>query len=230
MIDEALLARITVIVPAAGKGVRMGARKQWAQVNGQPLLHHTLSSMLQLGAREVVLVVSADDDGYKQVPLCQACRIVLGGATRADSVLAALTSMQVDRTDWVLVHDGARPCVRLEDIRHLIATVSDHEVGGILATPIVETVKQVVHGEIERTLDRRLLWAAQTPQMFRYGLLRDSLESVGASTSEITDDASALEIAGFHPRIVEGHSDNIKVTTPEDLLLASRILEYRSSP
>jgi 2-C-methyl-D-erythritol 4-phosphate cytidylyltransferase len=126
--------------------------------------------------------------------------------------------------DWVLVHDAARPCITSADIHHLIAVLMNDAVGGILALSSPDTLKQVQAGSITGTLDRSHIWRALTPQMFRYGLLKSALEAAEGNAA-ITDEASALELQGLQPKIVEGRADNIKITRPEDLALAQFYLE-----
>ncbi len=143
-----------------------------------------------------------------------------GGAERADSVANALTDLLARdsrREDWVLVHDAARPCLSLHDLSTLIDRLSPDEVGGILAIPMTDTTKRVSDGEILETIDRDSLWRAQTPQMFRLGLLHDALDAALAAGHPVTDEASAMEWAGYRPKIVAGSTDNLKVTLPEDL-------------
>jgi 2-C-methyl-D-erythritol 4-phosphate cytidylyltransferase len=216
--------RLSIIVAAAGKGLRMGADKpkQYLLLDGKPVLQHTLERLAQVHARETVLVVSPDDDEIESVPGTGTCRVVTGGVTRADSVLNALRAIECDPADWVLVHDGVRPCIRLEDIMRLMEIVGDDEVGGLLAVPVVETVKRAdAEGRVEATESRDDLWLAQTPQVFRYGKLRSALEAAKETGVEVTDEASAIERAGHRPCLVEGSRDNIKVTTAEDLDLAA---------
>jgi 2-C-methyl-D-erythritol 4-phosphate cytidylyltransferase len=135
-------------------------------------------------------------------------------------------SAQAD--DWVLVHDAARPCVRQQDLRLLIDTLEDHTVGGLLGTPVHDTMKKTdVQGVIIETLERNFLWHACTPQMFRYGLLRAALIKALEDGYEVTDEASAMEHAGYRPLMVEGHADNIKITRPEDLPLAEYFLQQQ---
>jgi 2-C-methyl-D-erythritol 4-phosphate cytidylyltransferase len=153
---------------------------------------------------------------------------VAGGAERCDSVLAGLDALtgQTPERGWVLVHDAARPCVLTADIARLIGEVSAREVGGILAEPIVDTVKQAGEdGLVSRTLDRSRLWRAQTPQMFRLGLLREALLQAAREGLALTDEASAMEAAGHPVQLVAGSSSNLKVTVPEDLALARFYLQ-----
>jgi 2-C-methyl-D-erythritol 4-phosphate cytidylyltransferase len=143
-------------------------------------------------------------------------------------VLSALKSIRsfASDNDWVLVHDAARPCITATDIRHLINTLANDEVGGILALSSHDTLKNVQGNSITGTLDRSHIWRALTPQMFRYGLLKSALEAAEGNPA-ITDEASALELQGLQPKIVEGRPDNIKITRPEDLALAQFYMEHQ---
>lgn len=230
------MARFWAVVPAAGVGKRMGGPvpKQYLQIAGQPVLQHTLQRLLSVERIAGVVVALSPDDGYwADLPVSadSRIRIAAGGQERADSVLSALDTLsQLARsTDWVLVHDAARPCVRPADIDHLMDTLADHAVGGILAVPVSDTLKQVESLAITATLDRTLVWRAQTPQMFRLGLLREALIRARALGQVVTDEASALELQGYRPGIVEGQADNIKITRPEDMALATFYLEQRST-
>jgi 2-C-methyl-D-erythritol 4-phosphate cytidylyltransferase len=224
------LGRVSIIVPAAGKGMRMGGAvaKQYQPLNGQPVLQHTLERMISLGAREVVLVVAADDCHHVAVPGVRQCTVVRGGETRAQSVKNALDHLQAGAEDWVLVHDGVRPCVRREDILRLIDRVGEHVVGGILAVPVVDTVKQLGDDERTITLSRSGLWLAQTPQLFRYPVLQRALEQAMRYDRRVTDESSAVEAMGQNPLLVEGHRDNIKITADGDLALAAFYLQQQA--
>lgn len=223
-----------IIVPAAGVGARMGAGypKQYLPLVGKTVIEHTLDRLLTLpNVAGVYLVLSENDSYWNQLPLAHNPSIhrVAGGDERCDSVLNALEQLQDKAlpTDWVLVHDAARPCVHLQSILYLIEQLKDHPVGGILGIPVSDTLKQVDDFVIGSTVDRRSLWQAQTPQMFRVGLLRDCLQRGLAEGKLITDESSALEAYGYQPLIVQGRSDNIKVTRPEDLAIAAMILQQQ---
>jgi len=228
------------IIPAAGVGARMGGDrpKQYLPLAGQTVIEHSLDRLLDHpGISGAVVAISATDAywaglAYRHQKIVQ---IAAGGAERCDSVLNALQLLleTADKDDWVLVHDAARPCVRETDISRLIACGAQHPVGGILAVPVKDTIKQSLAGEgnvIATTIDRSRLWHAQTPQMFRLGVLHDALSRALAAKASITDEASALEWAGHTPLLVEGHGDNIKITRPEDLPLAEfYFLQERST-
>lgn len=222
-----MLASVTIIVAAAGKGVRFGSdvAKQYLDIDGKPVLQHSLERLRALGPKEIVLVVAADDELYRQVPAAANCRIVIGGETRADSVLNALEALSLSSDDWVMVHDAARPCFRMEDVHQLMLRAAQNEAGGLLAQRVVETVK--LADEYEQSVsteNRDALWLAQTPQCFRYGLLKRAMIDALRSGVAVTDESSALEFAGYRPVLVEGARSNIKVTRPSDLDLARWLL------
>lgn len=227
------------VVPAAGVGRRMGADipKQYLRLGGRTVLEHTLTALAgpltDIGALAgVVVAISAEDPYWSGLSIELACPLLTapGGAERADSVLNALAALyeQAADADWVLVHDAARPCVRREDLATLIAELRDDPVGGLLAVPVRDTMKQAdAEQRCAATVDRNRLWHALTPQMFRLGALRDALQTARAAGIAVTDDASAMEHAGLRPRLVEGHADNLKITRPEDLALAEFYLRQQ---
>lgn len=224
------------IVPAAGSGRRMqnAAPKQYLNLNGKPVLFHTLQRLDALrGLHGVVLVLSPGDrqwSAIKTVGPDMTAPVILceGGEERSESVLnglIALAGHAVD-DDWVLVHDAARPCVRVADMLRLLHAVEQHPAGGMLAVPVADTLKRsTAVNAVEKTVDRSELWAAQTPQLFRYALLRDALAEARKKSVPITDEASAVEAAGHEPLLVMGSPDNIKITWPADLNLASLVLQ-----
>lgn len=222
-----------MIVPAAGIGARMGANlpKQYLSLGNKTLLEHTLERLLQLPFIESLLLVLHPQDSYwHTLAPSQDARIqvVTGGNERSDSVLNALNSLApiAAEHDWVLVHDAARPCISLSSVQDLCHQLREHPVGGILGVPVSDTVKYVNSDEtIQHTVDRRQLWQAQTPQMFRFGLLRNCLIRAAQENKPVTDEASALEAYGYAPRMIYGRGDNIKITRPEDLRLAQWILQ-----
>ncbi|MGR4067278.1 2-C-methyl-D-erythritol 4-phosphate cytidylyltransferase [Billgrantia sp. C5P2] len=223
--------RLWLVVPAAGRGRRMGAAlpKQYLMLAGRPVLAHTLARLHRaFPEARLCLCLDPDDAHFDPawVPFAQWGRSP-GGAERADSVRQALASFadEAEDDDWVLVHDVARPCVRVDDLTHLYAALRQDPVGGLLATPAADTMKRDDgQGRVARTEARVGLWQAQTPQGFRYGLLRRALGEAAASGLEITDEASAVEAMGLAPQLVPGRRDNIKITHPEDLALAGHIL------
>jgi 2-C-methyl-D-erythritol 4-phosphate cytidylyltransferase / 2-C-methyl-D-erythritol 2,4-cyclodiphosphate synthase len=226
--------RLFALVPCAGVGLRAGAAgpKQYAHLAGRALVSHTLRALLRVARLQAVLVVLADDDAlFEQAvpefsgPLCWWVR--RGGATRAQTVangLNALRERGADDNDWVLVHDAARALIQPQWIDRLIDECLDDDVGGLLALPLADTLKAERDGRSAATVDRTDKWAAQTPQMFRIGVLRDALARAGDA---VTDEASAIEASGLRPRLVMGDATNIKVTWPEDLARAQALLAVR---
>lgn len=217
-------ARLFAVVPAGGTGTRMGMPlpKQYLSVNGRTLAEHTLSRLLSLARIEKVIVATAKDDlWWPQLGVAHHPRVqsALGGDTRAASVLSCLEllSQQAKDSDWVLVHDMARPCIRLSDIEKLLQVCEAQ--GAILALPVTDTIKQADNDHIAATLARDAIWRALTPQCFPLGALRDALRDGLARNLPITDEASAMEAQGWQPRLVEGRADNLKVTLPSDLPL-----------
>lgn len=221
-----------VVVPAAGIGARMAADypKQYLPLLGKTVIEYTLTCLLKTpNISGVYVALSEQDVFWSQLPIASnpLIQCVEGAAERAGSVLNALEALfsVAKDDDWVLVHDAARPCIRLQDIEHLISIVGDHDVGGILGVPVSDTLKKVSNDCIDSTLDRRDLWQAQTPQMFRVGLLRSCLQRAIVEKKIITDEASAVEMFGYHPLIIKGRSSNLKITYPEDLAIASLLLQ-----
>ncbi|MFI3219754.1 MAG: 2-C-methyl-D-erythritol 4-phosphate cytidylyltransferase [Methylococcales bacterium] len=218
--------KIWAVVPAAGVGKRMNADrpKQYLELAGKTVIEHTLSRLLQAEVFAAVAVAISEEDPYwSELSIANHEKIITaaGGKERADSVLSGLHAIRTQATDddWVLVHDAARPCITHADIHHLIESLINDEVGGILALPCADTLKNVQGKNILGTVDRSVIWRALTPQMFRYGTLKTALEHA-VGNPVITDEASALELQGLQPKIVEGRPDNIKITRPEDLALA----------
>lgn len=229
--------RYWVVVPAAGMGARMGSEipKQYLLLGSKTILEHTLERLLKLPLLAgVVVAVSKTDLLWPTLAISKHSLIhtAEGGTERANSVLNGLNYLneKIQPDDWVLVHDAARPCVTLTNISVLCESMQNDDVGGILAVPVSDTLKYVsADNVIDNTVDRRCLWRAQTPQMFRYQLLRDCLIQTMARNENITDEASALELCGYTPKVVEGREDNIKITRPDDLLLAAFILQQQET-
>ncbi|MFO7994017.1 MAG: 2-C-methyl-D-erythritol 4-phosphate cytidylyltransferase [Marinobacter sp.] len=228
--------RYWLIVPAAGSGQRMKADcpKQYLRLNQRFIIDITLTRLLDNAVFSGCMVATGPNDRWWSETRASKDRRIntcIGGAERAESVLAALDALS-DRAsdeDWVLVHDAARPCLDPDDLVRLISELADHPVGGLLATPVADTLKRTGPGrhDVEATVDRRNLWRALTPQMFRFLALKQALESAIDSGYPVTDEASAIEFAGQIPCIVEGRPDNIKITVPADLALAGFILERK---
>jgi 2-C-methyl-D-erythritol 4-phosphate cytidylyltransferase len=222
-------SRYFALIPAAGVGARMGATspKQYLKIGGKPMLRHTLDAFLSSELIAHTFVVVSPDDPYIDAVAPHHGVTVLrcGGTSRMESVrngLAVLAST-LSRADWVLVHDAARPGLTAELIEKLITGTGDHPAGGLLALPVVDTVKRGIDGEAAGTVPRSGLWLAQTPQMFRYELLREAL-AAAIDPDSITDDASAVEALGLSPKLVEGHPRNLKVTLPDDVRIAEMYL------
>ena len=220
------------VVPAAGRGQRFGAErpKQYLTLAGRPILEHSLRAVLDHDDVDGVVVVLSPDDsdwpgwrdiGGKPVITC------VGGAERADSVLAGLHALPATVSDdqWVLVHDAARPCLRARDLARLLAVGQADPVGALLAAPVRDTLKRADQvGRSQATEPREWLWRALTPQLFRRGGLTRALEAVLRAGVRVTDEAMAMERLGLRPCLVEGGEDNIKITTPADLALAEFLL------
>ena len=222
---------VWAVVPAAGKGARMGAEvpKQYLKLAGKSVLEHTLGLLTEQPViAGVIVAVAADDELWPGVraSLANPVTTVTGGAERCHSVLAGITALHdAGDDDWVMVHDAARPCLRAGDIERMVTELAGHAVGGILAAPVRDTLKRGNdRGDIIATVDRSNLWHALTPQMFRVGVLRAALDDALERGLVVTDEAQAIEAAGLVPRIVEGHGDNLKITHPADLALAEMIL------
>ena len=208
-----------------------GGPKQYLPLAGRPMLWHAVRALC-VPRVETVFVVLAPDDavfathdwsefGERVQPL------YCGGETRRDSVynglVAAMAVLEAD--DWMLVHDAARPCLPAKDLDNLMRELEGDEVGGILAQPVVDTLKKVSANRIQSTEERAQFWLAQTPQMFRAGLLAQALAAASGSP---TDEASAVEQLGLKPRVVAGSRENLKVTWPEDVAIAEAILGRRA--
>ena len=227
------MPRHFAIVPAAGSGSRFGAEKpkQYLDLLGRPLIFHTLKALTACPDIERVWVVLAPDDPWWPRTDWSELGVKLetvrcGGATRAESVSNGLqaAAMVAADDDWVLVHDAARPCLSPAMLDALFADLANDPVGGILAVPVADTLKRAdAEQRVAATEPRDGLWQAQTPQMFRYGLLCDALQKC----RDVTDEAGAVEALGLKPKLVRGDATNLKVTYPADLPLAAMILRAR---
>jgi len=223
------------IIPAAGTGSRMGADipKQYLTLCGKTLIEHVITRFTSHPRISGVVVAIATNDQYwRQLKFLSAKPVIKtrGGAERCLSVLSALEALagKANDDDWVLVHDAARPCLRTTDLDLLINTLDGHPVGGLLAIPVRDTMKRSdAGGHVCETVDREGLWHALTPQMFRLGLLKQALHNAIDTGNLVTDDASAIELSGQSPLLVEGHADNIKVTRAEDLPLAEMFMNLQ---
>ena len=229
-----MTGRCWAVVPAAGAGARMGSAtpKQYLSLAGRRVIEWSLAPLLRLDEMATIVVAtSAGDPWWRDIaPGSDKLRRVDGGARRQDSVLLGLRALETvaDTDDWVLVHDAARPCLPDEDLAELLSRVAADSVGGLLACPVRDTLKHASgEGRVDRTIPRDDLWQALTPQVFRYGPLRAALESAAEAGVEVTDEAAAMERAGYSPLLVPGSPVNIKITRPGDIALASAFLEGR---
>jgi 2-C-methyl-D-erythritol 4-phosphate cytidylyltransferase len=225
------MTELHALVPAAGFGARMEHQlpKQYLPLAGKPLIFHALNTLCACAEISTVFVVLAPDDtlfhsydwshfGEKLQPL------YCGGVLRAETVLNGLLASEIEPDDWVLVHDAARPCLTQAHLAKLIAELRDDAVGGLLAVPMADTLKRADgEGRIQCTESRENLWQAQTPQMFRAGLLAQALQQCKA----VTDDASAVEALGLKPKLVLSDARNFKVTYPQDIKLAELLLQEK---
>ena len=236
------LPRYYALIPAAGIGLRLGAErpKQYVAIAGKPMLQHVLDTLaLCPQIEQSYVVVSPEDQLIDELVLPERCSVLrCGGATRQATVTQGLLAMgeqptpQLDANDWVLVHDAARPGLSVELVTRLIDQVKDDAVGGLLAMPVVDTMKRsdqqlAVDNTVraKETLPRSQLWAAQTPQMFRYGALLRALQQA----TDSTDEASAMEAMGLFPQLVLGSARNFKVTLQDDVGLAAWYLQSDAS-
>ena len=226
--------RCFALVPCAGLGQRAGTDgpKQYAPLAGRAVVAHTLAALAGVRRLSGVLVVVAPDDSQfeRHTPQFTGWLARCGGATRAQTVaqgLLALRGHGVGSDDWVLVHDAARCLLQPAWVDRLIDACLTDEVGGLLALPVADTLKQESEGRASSTVPRAGKWAAQTPQMFRLGLLQRALADAARSGEAVTDEASAIESLGLSPRLVPGDLENLKVTWPADFALAARLLETR---
>ncbi|HVJ11669.1 MAG TPA: 2-C-methyl-D-erythritol 4-phosphate cytidylyltransferase [Burkholderiales bacterium] len=220
------------LIPAAGTGSRIaaGAPKQYLPLAGRPMLWHAVRAVCVPPVEAVFVVLAPGDATFAAHDWSafgeQLEPLYCGGETRRDSVFNGIIAAKdvVEADDWLLVHDAARPCLPRQDLEKLVRETRDDEVGGILALPVAETVKRAMKDRIDSTEDREHLWLAQTPQMFRAGLLAQALRRAKGAP---TDEAAAVEQMGLKPRLVTGSRENLKVTWPEDLAIAESILKGR---
>lgn len=221
---------IAVIIPAAGYGKRMklSVPKQFIQVGGKSVLAHTVDKFhcwAKTYGRHIVIMVALSEMAElpKDVTNVVTC---LGGKERANSVSNAMEALhQVLQFDWVMVHDAARPLVRVNEIEKLYQALKEDEVGGLLAQKVTATVKRVEKGKVVETIPRDSLYLAQTPQLFRFDLLRRAL---GGDCAHFTDEAAGIEAMGLQPKVVEGSADNIKISTASDLAYFERLVRVQA--
>jgi len=219
-------------MPAAGSGQRFGQEipKQYMPLAGRTVIECSLEPFVaDPRCTAIVVAICAADGRFADLQVAGEAKLstVAGGAQRADSVLAALESMQAPDDEWVLVHDAARPCVSQAEIDALLEAAGVGEDGALLAVPLADTLKREAAGRVCETPSRDSLWRALTPQMFRLGDLRAALRAARAAGRSATDEAQALEWQGRQPRLVAGSALNLKITTAADLQLAAAILSQR---
>ncbi len=224
-----------VVLPAAGSGSRMknATPKQYLTINNTTVIEHAVKVFLDNSEVKMLMIcLQTGDRRFGDTRLAEHPKVetTLGGESRAESVLNGLLALRAHEHDWVLVHDAARPCLSNHLLERLIEQLRDDDVGGLLAVPAKDTLKQASQNQRSlATLDRSTIWQAQTPQMFRYGVLRESLIRALKQGVDITDEASAVEASGYQPKLVEGDARNLKVTTPDDLQLAEYLLTVEQS-
>jgi 2-C-methyl-D-erythritol 4-phosphate cytidylyltransferase len=230
-----MMSKYFAIIPAAGSGSRMknNLPKQYLPLAGRPMIYHALKTLCHFPKIASVFVILAPEDSewlkhdwseFSDKLIVLNC----GGTTRSMSILnglkAAPEKLSIGDSDWVLVHDAARPCLSEILLEKLVDELANEVVGGLLAVPLADTLKRSnVSSRVERTESRKDLWQAQTPQMFRYKLLVDALSR--PSSMAVTDDASAVEGLGLHPKLVLSDTHNLKITYPQDMILAELILQ-----
>lgn len=227
--------KLWAILPAAGSGSRFSKTelKQYQMIQEQTVLEHTVARLNQLPLAGYILAIGEQDNVAKTLPFSslEKAHFCLGGAERVNSVLNALIylSQIASEEDWVLVHDAARPCVSRDCLQQLVNAAMTKDQAAILAIPVRDTLKRVMTGsDIEETVDRSMLWQAQTPQMAKLGVLKRAIQQALKDGATITDEASALEHMGESVQVVQGRSDNIKITYPDDLELARLILQTQA--
>jgi len=223
--------KIIAVVPAAGNGSRMSLKfpKQYIKINNCTILEHSVNSLLtHPKIRRVVIVLNKLDNIFHSLSISSNPRVcsVFGGDCRSHSVLAGLLSIKND-ADWVIVHDAVRPCLQHEDLEKVINLVNTSRIGGILAFPVCDTIKYSDdNSNILCTINRNQLWYALTPQCFPLKLLKYCLKKSIKDGLNITDEASAIEYCGYHPEIIKGSNNNIKVTFPEDIILVTCLMKH----
>lgn len=225
--------KVIALIPAAGMGRRMaaGINKQYLLLGGKPIVAHTVSIFQEMeGVDEVYLVIPAEEIPYcreqvvERYGLTKVRSIVPGGAERQHSVLNGLRALEdVSDDDVILIHDGVRPFIPVRVIEEAVAVARKHD-GALVAVPAKDTIKLVAEGVVTETPPRERLWLAQTPQAFRYGIIRQAHESAASADYLGTDDASLVERLGLKVHVVQGDYRNIKITTPEDMQLAEAFL------
>jgi 2-C-methyl-D-erythritol 4-phosphate cytidylyltransferase len=221
------LIRVLALIPAAGTGSRAGAitPKQYVRLGDRTMLEHAIEAVLaDSRVSRVLVAVAPQDQRWPALSLDARARCApVGGASRAASVRNGLAALKPSNDDWVLVHDAARPCLTSAELARLLDAVQEDDVGGLLALPVADTLKRARDHRVVETVDRRSLWRALTPQIFRARVLSRALDGA-ASLDSVTDEAAAVEGLGMRPLLVPGDATNIKVTTAADWPLAEAIL------
>ena len=223
--------RIWAVIPAAGVGKRFSSDipKQYLPLSGIPVLLHSINKLLKFdGFEEILVALNPADTFWQKLNFTHPkVKTIHGGFERCNSVNSALEDLsgRAENGDWVLVHDAVRPCISDSDLKKITDIVHDEDVGGLLACPILDTIKEVDENlDVQKTIPREKLWSAMTPQIFRYELLKQALEAALVAGGSVTDEASAIESIGLTPRIVQGDKTNIKVTHSTDMVLAESII------
>ena len=224
---------LVAVIPAAGVGRRMGGviPKQYLRLAGRTVIEHAIQPLCDHPeVTTVVVSIGADDRYWRELSISThpKIKLVTGGDERCQSVLNALQWLANESlsSTWVMVHDAARPCLSTNDLNRLIELAMQQQDGALLGSQVKDTIKKVTKDSnvVDETIDRSNLWRAQTPQMFPLDLLTKAMTDATAQSYIVTDEASAMELAGYSPVIVEGSENNIKVTNPEDLQLAEYYL------
>lgn len=233
------ITSLAVVIPAAGVGKRMQANcpKQYLKINELTILEHTALRLLSHpNVGLVVIALGKNDEYFPQTSLCNLpnVQVVIGGNERVDSVLAGLKVINNDIYPWAMVHDAARPCVTHQDISNLISQCMHYDQGGLLASPVRDTMKQAsistaetVKNSVDKTIERNHLWHAFTPQMYKTDELILAIEAGLNKQMNITDESSAIEMFGLPSQLIEGRGDNIKITRKDDLAMAAFILQQQ---
>ncbi|TXJ10345.1 MAG: 2-C-methyl-D-erythritol 4-phosphate cytidylyltransferase [Acinetobacter sp.] len=221
--------KLWAVLPAAGSGRRFSTTelKQYQMISGKTVLEHSVTALYQLPLAGCVIAISPQDTFAQQIDFQHPIEFCLGGQERVDSVLAGLYHLKhlAQADDYVLVHDAARPCLHRAQIEQILAFCQSNEAAAILAVPVRDTLKKAnAEYLIDKTISREQLWQAQTPQIVKYALLMQALETAIVQKSLVTDEASALELLDIPVKLLLGRTDNLKITYPEDLALADFIL------
>ena len=228
--------KLWAVVPAAGQGRRVGGAvpKQYLELAGMPVLAHSLNRLAAVQQIDAIFVgISETDRHWHKLPQPPGMQVACytGGQSRAETVWLGLQALQecASADDWILVHDAARPCVQVEDIDTLISAVVPSSEGGLLAVPVTDTIKVANQDSTaKQTMDRKMLWRAQTPQLFRFSVLYTALQAVVHDLESISDESAAVEKLGLKPLIVQSDERNIKITNSKDLQLAEFFLGRKS--